>query len=159
MKVCHLFLCIKNERALLQSLGCCRQRRFLIHLCLHYFLGYTVQSGSRWILAGFTHVDRIDPWTGDLTGLPLWASWLDLAWLHVKFKNGKDLTPSHSSIMIQDLTNPFVLLSYISRLPYCPRTRRRREAGDEYVRHTICPAFVPRCHKYHARPWRLAQSP
>ena len=89
--------------------------------------GYRVSKGTRIILVGFTNVDRLDPWTGEPTGLGWsFASWLNLAWLNVKFKTGyynglerlerhhgqvtKWFDSSMARLLFRDLTN---LMEYL----------------------------------------------
>ena len=43
-------------------------------------------KGTRIIFVGFLSVDRVDPFSGEHTGLPTFASWLSLPWLSTKFK-------------------------------------------------------------------------
>eukprot|EP00977_Amphora_coffeiformis_P017619 scaffold5828_cov168-Amphora_coffeaeformis.AAC.22 len=50
--------------------------------------GYHVSKGTRMILVGFTNIDRFDPWTGQSTGLSWMASWLSMAWVHIRFRAG-----------------------------------------------------------------------
>ena len=60
--------------------------------------GVQTEDGQRYLLIGFLNVDRVDPWTGQPTGLSWFASWGSINWATTKVKAGwKDLshTTSH----------------------------------------------------------------
>lgn len=50
--------------------------------------GVQTEEGRRYLLIGFLAVDRVDPWTGQSTGLPWLASWGSLNWATTKMKDG-----------------------------------------------------------------------
>lgn len=47
--------------------------------------GLETTKGTRYILVGFTNVDTMDPFSGEATGVSLFASWLSLPWLQRRF--------------------------------------------------------------------------
>lgn len=50
--------------------------------------GMATTKGIRYILVGFTSIDRFDPFTEKSTKLSLFASWLSLPWVQVRMKQG-----------------------------------------------------------------------
>eukprot|EP00816_Leptocylindrus_hargravesii_P005282 CAMPEP_0196815686 /NCGR_PEP_ID=MMETSP1362-20130617/51248_1 /TAXON_ID=163516 /ORGANISM="Leptocylindrus danicus, Strain CCMP1856" /LENGTH=506 /DNA_ID=CAMNT_0042192735 /DNA_START=12 /DNA_END=1532 /DNA_ORIENTATION=- len=60
----------------------------LVHTALLQHEGLAVTKGTRYILVGFLHIDYVDPFTGEPTGLSKFASWFSLPWLQVRMKDG-----------------------------------------------------------------------
>lgn len=64
-----------------------RAGQVLIHSSQVEHEGYPVETGTRFILAGFLSVDRVNPLTQRGTGLSLFASWLNAQWTQIRFRN------------------------------------------------------------------------
>ena len=57
--------------------------------------GLPTTNGTRYILVGFNSIDEKDPLTNESTGLSLFSSWLNFAWMQVRFREGAERGTVH----------------------------------------------------------------
>jgi hypothetical protein len=52
--------------------------------------GLPTTKGTRYILVGFNSIDEKDPLTNQSTNLSIFSSWLNFAWMQVRFREGAE---------------------------------------------------------------------
>ena len=81
------------------------QGQVVLNNAMVHHEGVTVTEGTRYIMVGFLNVDHIHPLSKKVSGLSLYASWLNVNWLFVTLKHGWKSTQARQWSMIQAQQN------------------------------------------------------
>mmetsp|Transcript_6094 Transcript_6094/g.13444 ORF Transcript_6094/g.13444 Transcript_6094/m.13444 type:complete len:247 (+) Transcript_6094:701-1441(+) len=115
--------------------------QLVTHSATIHHEGIHISKGTRIILVGFTAIDRVDPWKNTWTGLTWLASFANMNWVTVKFKQSVSntasrLTESRGNVTQMDEIHYF-------RLLFNEIFKYAKGAMDQYASHDHLSLVAP----------------